>query len=142
DRYHFAWLLNAMGFDSEFSQCITWCKESLLDDELETILASKTAMARALEAQGQQKVEWLEGKYKSLIEHKQDIEKLFLIYAEIFERSPTLRTVCIKIITILSRYWPKEREIKRTAEIMKECDVTIRQLMTEEEREKLGYESI
>ncbi len=142
DRYHFAWLLNAMGFDSEFSQCITWCKESLLDDELETILASKTAMARALEVQGQQKVEWLEGKYKSLIEHKQNIEKLFLIYAEIFERSPTLRTVCIKIITILSRYWPKEMEIKRAAEIMKECDVTIRQLMTEEEREKLGYESI
>ncbi|HAS6346876.1 TPA: response regulator [Vibrio vulnificus] len=145
DRYHFTWLLNAMGFDSEFSHCIVWCKESLLGGEMETILASKTAMARALERQGQEKVEWLEEQYKALIEHKQDIEKLYEIYAQILARSPTLRTVCTKIITILSRYWPKRSETTAIEEIhviMKQCDVTIRQLMSEEEREKIQYETL
>jgi len=33
DRYHFTWLLNVMGFDSEFAKCIGWCNEALLNQE-------------------------------------------------------------------------------------------------------------
>lgn len=142
DRYHFTWLLNAMSFDSEFSHCIVWCKESLLDGEIETILASKTAMARALEHQGQEKVVWLEEKYKALIANKQDISKLYDIYAQILRRCPTLRTICLKIVTILSRFSPNLADEESIYRIMEQCDITIRQLMSEEERDKIQYETL
>jgi len=70
---------------------------------------------------------------------QQTIDSLLDIYIEILNRCPTLRTVCMKVVTILSRYWPTKLTSVETDELLQNCHRTIQQLMTEEELENAKY---
>ncbi|MGL4191578.1 MAG: response regulator [Vibrio sp.] len=139
DRYHFTWLLNVMGFDSEFAKCIGWCNEALLNQEGGILLESKIALGKALKQANQDKLQWLEQRYQALCSKQQTIDSLLDIYIEILNRCPTLRTVCMKVVTILSRYWPTKLTSVETDELLQNCHRTIQQLMTEEELENAKY---
>lgn len=133
DRYHFTWLLNVMAFDSEFAKCISWCNEALLNEETGILLESKIALGKALKQANEDKLEWLEQRYHALCNKQLTIDSLLEIYIEILDRCPTLRTVCMKVVTILSRYWPKSLNEAETELLLKNCHHTIHQLMSEEE---------
>ncbi|EKL29603.1 hypothetical protein VCHE40_1843 [Vibrio cholerae HE-40] len=139
DRYHFTWLLNVMGFDSEFAKCISWCNETLLNQETDIVLESKVALAKALKEANQEKLQWLEQRYHALCNKQQTIDSLLAIYIEILEKCPTLRTVCMKVVTIFSRYWPTALTESEAERLLKSCHRTIRQLMNEEELQQAQY---
>lgn len=139
DRYHFTWLLNVMGFDSEFAKCISWCNETLLNQETDIVLESKVALAKALKEANEEKLQWLEQRYHALCNKQQTIDSLLAIYIEILEKCPTLRTVCMKVVTIFSRYWPTALTESEAERLLKSCHRTIRQLMNEEELQQAQY---
>ncbi|WP_277207249.1 tetratricopeptide repeat-containing response regulator [Vibrio misgurnus] len=142
DRYHFTWLLNVMGFDSEFAKCIGWCNEALLNQEGGILLESKIALGKALKQANQDKLQWLEQRYQALCNKQQTIDSLLDIYIEILNRCPTLRTVCMKVVTILSRHWPTKLTSVETDELLQNCHRTIQQLMTEEELANAKYSEL
>lgn len=142
DRYHFTWLLNVMGFDSEFAKCISWCNEALLNEEAGILLESRIALGKALKQANEDKLQWLEKRYHALCNKQQTIDSLLEIYMEILDKCPTLRTVCMKVVTILSRYWPKSLSEAEMDQLLKRCDRTIHQLMSEEELTNARYEAL
>ncbi|EGR4489864.1 response regulator [Vibrio cholerae] len=142
DRYHFTWLLNVMGFDSEFAKCISWCNEALLNQESGILLESKIVLGKALKQANEDKVQWLEERYHALCNKKLTIDSLLEIYIEILERCPTLRTVCMKVVTILSRYWPRILSEAEADLLLKKCNHTILQLMNDEELTSSKYEDL
>lgn len=139
ERYHFTWLLNVMGFDSEFAKCIGWCNEALLNQETCIVLESQIALGKSLKQSNLDKLEWLEQRYHALCNKQQTIDTLLEIYMDILHRCPTLRTVCIKVVTILSRYWPHKLSESEAEQLLKRCHRTIQQLMSEEELAKADY---
>ncbi|EGQ7787260.1 response regulator, partial [Vibrio cholerae] len=142
DRYHFTWLLNVMGFDSEFAKCISWCNEALLNQESGILLESKIVLGKALKQANEDKLQWLEERYHALCNKKLTIDSLLEIYIEILERCPTLRTVCMKVVTILSRYWPRILSEAEADLLLKKCNHTILQLMNDEELTSSKYEDL
>ncbi|MGL4380911.1 MAG: response regulator [Vibrio sp.] len=142
DRYHFTWLLNVMGFDSEFAKCIGWCNEALLNQESGILLESQIVLGKALKQANEDKLQWLEQRYQALCSKQQTIDSLLDIYIDILHRCPTLRTVCMKVVTILSRYWPTKLTIVETDELLQNCHRTIQQLMTEEELANAKYSEL
>ncbi|EPX3985901.1 response regulator [Vibrio cholerae] len=142
DRYHFTWLLNVMGFDSEFAKCISWCNEALLNQESGILLESKIVLGKALKQANEDKLQWLEARYHALCNKKLTIDSLLEIYIEILERCPTLRTVCMKVVTILSRYWPRILSEAEADLLLKKCNHTILQLMNDEELTSSKYEDL
>lgn len=142
DYYHFTWLLNIMSYDSEFTKAINWCHDSLVKNESEILFESNIALAASLKQANADKLQWLEEKYLALQDEKLDIETLLNLYMEILNRCPTLRTVCLKVVTILSRYWPQGMGFQQVEKIVERCDNTIRQLMSEEELQKISYQQL
>ncbi|BCK31427.1 hypothetical protein VCSRO96_1169 [Vibrio cholerae] len=142
DRYHFTWLLNVMGFDSEFAKCISWCNEALLNQESGILLESKIVLGKALKQANEDKLQWLEERYHALCNKKLTIDSLLEIYIEILERCPTLRTVCMKVVTILPRYWPRILSEAEADLLLKKCNHTILQLMNDEELTSSKYEDL
>ncbi|CAH8209568.1 Response regulator VieB [Vibrio aestuarianus] len=142
DYYHFTWLLNVMSYDSEFTKAINWCHDSLVKNESEILFESNIALAASLKQANADKLKWLEEKYLALQDEQLDIETLLNLYMEILNRCPTLRTVCLKVVTILSRYWPQGMGFQQVEKIVERCDNTIRQLMSEEELKKISYQQL
>ncbi|WGK84270.1 tetratricopeptide repeat-containing response regulator [Vibrio aestuarianus] len=142
DYYHFTWLLNIMSYDSEFTKAINWCHDSLVKNESEILFESNIALAASLKQANADKLKWLEEKYLALQDEQLDIETLLNLYMEILNRCPTLRTVCLKVVTILSRYWPQGMGFQQVEKIVERCDNTIRQLMSEEELKKISYQQL
>lgn len=142
DYYHFTWLLNVMSYDSEFTKAINWCHDSLVKNESEILFESNIALAASLKQANADKLKWLEEKYLALQDEELDIETLLNLYMEILNRCPTLRTVCLKVVTILSRYWPQGMGFQQVEKIVERCDNTIRQLMSEEELKKISYQQL
>ncbi|CAH8225902.1 response regulator [Vibrio aestuarianus] len=142
DYYHFTWLLNIMSYDSEFTKAINWCHDSLVKNESEILFESNIALAASLKQAHADKLKWLEEKYLALQDEQLDIETLLNLYMEILNRCPTLRTVCLKVVTILSRYWPQGMGFQQVEKIVERCDNTIRQLMSEEELKKIAYQQL
>lgn len=139
DRYHFTWLLNLMGFDSEFAKCIGWCNEALLNQDAGIVLESQITLSQSLKQINEEKLLWLEQRYLALCDKQRSIDKLLDIYIEIITRCPTLRTVCMKIVTILSRHWPMLISPQEAEELLKSCNRTILQLMSEDELKDVKY---
>ncbi|MEW2639871.1 response regulator, partial [Vibrio cholerae] len=81
-------------------------------------------------------------RYHALCNKKLTIDSLLEIYIEILERCPTLRTVCMKVVTILSRYWPRILSEAEADLLLKKCNHTILQLMNDEELTSSKYEDL
>ncbi|QIL86588.1 response regulator [Vibrio sp. HDW18] len=139
DRYHFTWLLNIMSFDSEFSKSISWCNESLLVEGAGILLESKIALGISLKKSNEDKLKWLQERYKMLSNKNIGLDSLLDIYIQILDRCPTLRTICIKVVNILSRHWPNNLNETETENLLNRCNNTIRQLFSDQELNHMMY---
>ncbi|KII79642.1 response regulator [Vibrio renipiscarius] len=140
--HQFAWILNRMNFDSEFARLIPRCSEVIHTDQNENIFASQMTMLKQLQQANVDKLEWLESKHKYIQANRMTLSELIKIYVEINQRCPFLQSVCMSIIKLLARRWPKDGDYVQLMKVVKQCDTVIRQLMDQEELDKANYEQL
>ncbi len=140
--HQFAWLLNHMNFDTEFSHLIPKCSAIIQSKQSENIHASQITMLNQLQQANSEKLQWLEAKHKYIKANKMTLTELLKIYIEINSRCPFLQSVCISIIKLLARRLPREADIESLKKVVKQCDLVIRQLMDADELQKANYEDL
>ena len=140
--HQFAWILNRMNFDSEFARLIPKCTEVIHSDQNEHILSSQMTMLKQIQQTNVDKLEWLESKHKYIQANRMTLNELLKIYIEINQRCPFLQSVCMSIIKLLARRWPKDADYQFIMGIVQQCDIMIRQLMNDDEQEKNNYEQL
>ncbi|WP_241210402.1 response regulator, partial [Vibrio ichthyoenteri] len=115
--HQFAWILNRMNFDSEFARLIPRCSEVIHTDQNENIFASQMTMLNQLQQANVDKLEWLEGKHKYIQANRMTLSELIKIYIEINQRCPFLQSVCMSIIKLLARRWPKDGDYAQLMQV-------------------------
>ncbi|WP_028768521.1 response regulator [Shewanella fidelis] len=138
--YHYAWLLNVMSVESEFSEAIQWCGQNLNLEGNQIIFSSKVSMLEGLKKNNETKKNWLKQKYQILKDNNLDQRSLLELYLAINETAPLLKTVCLNIIKTLAYVWPRQYGVTQVTEIIERCDNVIRQLYSEQELATLGYQ--
>ncbi|GAB2657678.1 tetratricopeptide repeat-containing response regulator [Vibrio panuliri] len=138
----FAWLLNHMNFDTEFSKLIPRCSESIQRKQNENIYASQITMLEQLQQANVDKLQWLESKHKYIQANKMTLTELLKIYIEINQKCPFLQSVCMSIIKLLAKRLPREADINMLKRVVEQCDGLIRQLMEPEELDKANYQQL
>ncbi|GAK84494.1 response regulator VieB [Vibrio ponticus] len=136
----FAWLLNHMNFDTEFSKLIPKCSDIIQRKQSENVYASQVTMFNQLQQTNNEKLQWLESKHKYIQANKMTLTELLKIYIEINNRCPFLQSVCLSIIKLLAKRLPRDADINMLKRVVTQCDTVIRQLMDADELEKANYQ--
>ena len=140
--HQFAWLLNHMNFDTEFTKIIPKCSEIIQRKQSENVYASQITMLNQLQQANTEKLLWLESKHQYIKANKMTLTELLKIYIEINNRCPFLQSVCMSIIKLLARRLPRDADVKMLLRVVKQCDTVIRQLVEPSELEKADYEQL
>lgn len=140
--HQFAWILNRMNFDSEFARLIPKCTEAIHSQQHEHIFSSQVMMLKQIQQANIEKLEWLESKHKYIQANRMTLSELIKIYIEINQRCPFLQSVCMSIIKLLARRWPRDADMAFMMKVVHQCDLVIRQMMDEQDREKANYEQL
>lgn len=140
--YQFAWLLNHMNFDTEFTKLIPRCSEIIQRNQSENVCASQITMLNQLQQTNTEKLQWLESKHQYIKANKMTLSELLKIYIEINRRCPFLQSVCMSIIKLLARRLPKDADISVLLKVVHQCDTVIRQLVEPEELAKSDYDQL
>ncbi|MCK8043525.1 response regulator [Shewanella sp. 1CM18E] len=138
--YHYAWLLNIMSVENEFSEAIQWCGQNLGLESNQIIFSSKVSMLEGLKKSNETKKTWLKEKYLSVKNGNLDKRSLLETYLAINETAPLLKTVCLNIIKSLSFAWPRQYGVTQVKEIIQRCDNVIQQLYSEQELTTMNYQ--